>query len=328
MKKKFDIITIGGATEDLSFLINDYRLLDNRREILAKKLLAIEYGAKTIVDESFVEYGGGAANLAMAIKQCGLSVASWLAVGSDRRGQDIIDNLKSHKIDTGLCQIIDRQQSAVSVVLIGQDGEHTIIAYRGANDHLSITSSAAKQLASDWLYVSSLSGKIWLKNLTAIFKSHKKIAWNPGQAQLTAGFKKLRPFLEKTDLLIINQDEALQLLASHPFDNKQLADYGQNMKKLIQRLWCYGPKIVVITADSRGAWSYDGQTTIHQPALPVKKIIDTTGVGDAFGGTLLGCLIKTNSLKKSLYLAAKQAAAAISQRGAQSGLINISKLIR
>ncbi len=328
MKKKFDIITIGGATEDISVLINDYRLIDNRREILAKKLLAIEYGAKTIVDESFVEYGGGAANLAIAIKQCGLNVASALAVGPDRRGQDIIDNLKKYKVDTRLCQIIDRQQSALSVVLIGKDGEHTIIAYRGANDCLSITSSTAKQLASDWLYVSSLSGKVWLKNLTAIFKSHKKIAWNPGQTQLASGFKKLRPFLEKTELFIVNQDEALQLLASHPFDKKQLADYGQDINKLIQRLWCYGPKIVVITADSQGAWSYDGQTIIHQPALPVKKIIDTTGVGDAFGGTLLACLVRTNSLKKSLRLAAKQAAAVMSQRGAQSGLINISRLIR
>lgn len=328
MKKKFDIITIGGATEDISVLINNYRLIDNHREVLVKKLLAIEYGAKTIVDKSFVEYGGGAANLAIAIKQCGLSVASWLAVGPDRRGQDIIDNLKKHKVDTGLCQIINRQQSALSVVLIGKDGEHTIFAYRGANDYLSITSSAVKQLTSDWLYISSLSGKVWLKNLTAIFKNHKKIAWNPGQAQLAAGFKKLRPFLEKTELLIVNRDEALQLLASRPLDKKQLADYDQDIKKLIQRLWCYGPKIVVITADSQGAWSYDGQTIIHQPALPVKKIIDTTGVGDAFGGTLLACFIRTNNLKKSLRLAAKQAAAVMSQRGAQSGLLNISQLVR
>ena len=328
MKKKFAVITVGGATEDISVLINDYRLIDNRHDLLAQQLLAIEYGAKIIVDESFINYGGGAANLAIAIRHCGLKVASVLAIGPDRRGQEIINNLKKRQVDTSLCQTITNQQSALSVILIGKDGEHTIVAYRGANDYLSITQQDAREWNSDWFYIASLSGKTWLKNLKALFKGHKKIAWNPGQAQLSADFKQLQPFLEKTDLLIVNQDEALQLVSNHHLDKKQLADYGQDIHKLIQRLWYYGPKIVVITADAQGAWAYDGQKIIHQPAIAVKNIVDTTGVGDAFGGTLLACLIKTNNLKKSLRWAAKQSAAVISQRGAQSGLVNISRLIR
>ena len=328
MKKHFDLITIGGATEDLSVLLNDYRLINNQQEVLAKKLLAIEYGAKTVVQESFIDYGGGAANLALAAKHCGLNVASLIAIGIDQRGQDIINNFKTNQINTSLSQIISGQQSALSIILIGRDGEHTIITYRGANDHLAITPAAAKQWNSDWLYVSSLSGAKWLKNLSAIYSSRKKIAWNPGQAQLALGLKKLRPFLEKTDLLILNQDEALQLLASQPTEKKQLTSYNQNIEQLIKRLWYYGPKLLVITADSQGSWAYDGQKIIHQPAHPIKKIIDTTGVGDAFGGTLLASLIKTNNLKKSLKWAAKQAASVLSQRGAQSGLLNLSKSIR
>lgn len=327
MNKHFDLITIGGATEDISVIISDYRLIDNQKEILAKKLLAIEYGAKTIVQESFVEYGGGAANLALAAQRCGLRVASLIAIGDDRRGQDILDNLKINQINTSLSQVVPKQQSALSVILIGQDGEHTIIAYRGANDWLSIKQLDAKQWNSPWLYISSLSGQKWLKNLTALFGSHKKIAWNPGQAQLTLGLKKLQPFLEKTELLILNQDEALQLLASHQSEKQQLNIYSQDIEQLIKRLWYYGPKLLVITVDSQGAWAYDGQKMIHQPAYPIKKIIDTTGVGDAFGGTLLASLIKTGNLKKSLRWAAKQSASVLTQRGAQSGLLNLSKAI-
>ena len=328
MTKRFDLITIGGATEDLSVLLSDYRLIDNQQDFLAKKLLAIEYGAKTIVKESFVEYGGGAANLAVAAQRCGLKVASLIAIGDDRRSQDIVANLKTNKINTNLIQTIAGQQSAMSIVLIGQDGEHTIITYRGANDLLKINRTIAKQWNSGWLYISSLSGAQWLKNLTAIFASGKQIAWNPGQLQLAAGLAKLQPFLRKTDILIVNQDEALQLLASHKAEKRRLADYSKNIDQLIRRLWYYGPKLLIVTADSRGTWAYDGQQLIHQPAYPVKKIIDTTGVGDAFGGTLVAGLIKTNNLKKSLRLAAQQSASVLTQRGAQSGLLNLTKRLR
>lgn len=328
MTKKFDLITIGGATQDLSVVLNDYQLIDNRKNILAQKLLAIEYGAKTIVEDSFVDYGGGASNLALSAARCGLKTACLMAIGNDQRGQDIINNLKTNKINTNLAQTIAGQQSAASIVLIGQDREHTIIAYRGANDRLEISATAAKQMASSWLYISSLSGSGWLKNLTALFNSGKNIAWNPGQIQLAVGLNKLKPFLEKTAVLIINQDEALQLLASQKSERGHLNYYSEDMDQLVRRLWFYGPKLLVITADSRGAWTYDGQKIIHQPAYPTKKIVDTTGVGDAFGGTLVASLIKNKDLKTALRLAAKQSSAALTKRGAQSGLLDLTKSIR
>lgn len=316
--KKFDVITIGGATEDISLLIDDYKIINNHKNLLAKKLLSIEYGAKTIAHHSFTSYGGGAANLAIAISHRGLRPAIITAIGQDQRGQNILKNLQINKIKTDLIKIISQEQSALSLILIGQDGEHTIISHRGANDFLDLHQLKIKNQPSPWLYISSLSGKTWSKNLNNIFNSGKKIVWNPGQLQLLAGSIKLKKFLQKTEILIINQDEALQLLSDQKNEKKILKSYNQDIAKLIQKVWQAGPKMVIITADKQGAWAYNGQQLIHQPAYPVKKVIDTTGVGDAFGGTLVAEFIKTNNLKKSLKIAAKQAAAILSKPGAQS----------
>lgn len=315
--KNFDIITIGGTTEDISLLIDDYRIINNHQDLLAKKLLSFEYGAKTVARHSFTSYGGGAANLAVAISRCGLKPAVITAIGKDQRGQDIRKNLQTNKINTDLIQTIPQEQSALSFILIGQDGEHTIISYRGANDHLDTQQLKIKNLPSSWLYISSLSGKNWQKNLNNLFDSNKKIIWNPGQSQLLAGSIKLKKFLKKTEILIINQDEALQLLSDQKNEKKILKLYDKNISKLIEKVWQCGPKLIIITADQRGAWAYDGQQLIHQPAYSVKKVVDTTGVGDAFGGTLVAELIKTNNLKKSLKIAAKQTAAILSKPGAQ-----------
>jgi len=47
---KYQIITIGGATRDITFFTKEGILIDNHRDVLRQKLLAFEYGAKIRVD--------------------------------------------------------------------------------------------------------------------------------------------------------------------------------------------------------------------------------------------------------------------------------------
>ena len=55
--KKFDLITIGGATVDLSFYSKDGELVSTGN-ITKQKLLAFEYGAKIIADKVFTTLAG------------------------------------------------------------------------------------------------------------------------------------------------------------------------------------------------------------------------------------------------------------------------------
>ena len=99
--KKYDIVTIGGATQDITFYTDELMVIDNpKKDPLRKKLAAFEYGAKIPVREIFVGRGGGATNTASTFASLGLKAATLLRVGNDKEGKAVIADLKSKGIQT------------------------------------------------------------------------------------------------------------------------------------------------------------------------------------------------------------------------------------
>ena len=69
---------------------------------------------------------------------------------------------------------------------------------------------------SPWIYLSSLSGH-WIKNMKAIQaylnkRQDRRLAWNPGSEQIRSKSAVIRKLIRRTDVLIVNEDEALELL--------------------------------------------------------------------------------------------------------------------
>lgn len=319
----YDVITIGGATEDITFYTKEGILIDNKKDLTKQKLLAFEYGAKIKVDKSYSGFGGGAANSAVAFARLGFKSACLCAVGDDERGREIIANFKSQGVDTALVQKIKNKETGFSFLLVGQSNEHICFSNRAANDELRITSYELRVMASaKWIYLTSLSGK-WQTNLEKIFSlSGAKIAWNPGHRQIITGVKILKKYLRRAVCLIVNQDEALELtLSAEKFKNKSAA-YLTSQKNLLSALKSFGPEIAVITNGRKGAEAIAGEQVYHQPIIKEKQRVDTTGVGDAFGSSFIaGLELYNQDVKRALALAARNSAAEISQPGAQNGLL-------
>lgn len=322
---KYDVITIGGATEDITFFTKEGLMVANREDILRQKLLAFEYGTKIKIDSSRYTFGGGAANAAICLSALGLKVASVISIGDDERGRKILGNLKKHNIDTKFVQKNQNMESGFSFLLIGQNHEHIVFSNRAANNELKIKSYQLNFLKdTKWIYLSSLSGE-WKEDLENIFKiKETKIAWNPGHVQLAAGAGSIKKYLAETDLLILNKDEAIELVVSDKeYKNKPIKFLNniENLLKIIKS-WCAG--LVVITNGGYGTDVYDGAKIYRQPAIRAKKVADTTGVGDAFGSSFLaGLQIYDGNIKKALLLAAKNSSSVVTKQGAQNGLLTI-----
>ncbi len=314
MAKRFDVITVGGATEDIFFTADDYVVIDNPRDPVRQKLVAFEYGAKIGVPETATRFGGGAANTAVAFSRLGFKTAAAIAVGGDERAGRILRNLITHRVDIRCCQHVSGE-SGVSFILKAKGGEHVIFTHRGANDRLAIhrpLQACFKKAGR--IFVTSLTGS-WNKVLSEVMSAGRPIAWNPGRAQLNAGLKKLKPFLERTDILIVNRDEAIELA-------------GQGLKPvsaLLKRLFAAGPRIVAITDGAKGASAYDGNAIVSVKAAKARES-DTTGVGDAFGSTLVAALDRGHGLQVAMRCAVKNSASVVSRQGAQSGLRSAREL--
>lgn len=322
MKSKFDVITIGGATEDVFFTVDDFVLIDDAKDILHRKLMAFEYGSKVGVPEISVAYGGGAANAAVAFSRLGLKTAMFGAVGNDGRGQAIIRNLSRHNINSLLIETISHAHSGISFILVNTGDDHIVFTHRGANDDFLLNHKQCKAIKKTPLvYITSLSNN-WKKNLNSIFNNAQSVAWNPGRQQISAGMKILAPYLRRTNVLICNKDEATELVSSHSnsFPPIKLND----IRFLLKELKKYVPGYVVITNGERGSMAYDGKKIYQQKIIKVKKIVNTTGVGDAFGSSFVaGMQLYKGNIKQALFLGAKNASSVVGSKGAQQGLLHL-----
>jgi len=323
---KYDVITIGGATEDITFYTREGIVVNNKKDILRQKLLAFEHGAKIKIDKSYSTFGGGAANTAVNFSRLGFKVASLIAIGNDERGKRVLKNLKKHKVDTKLVQKIKELATGFSFILINP--EKIVFSNRAANSELGIRNKELGSLGNaKWAYITSLSGK-WEEVLKKIFSVKDiKVAWNPGHIQLNNGVKKIGSFLKKTNVLCLNKDEAIELVASDSKHKNKGNAFLNKTRNLLIALKNIGPSIVVITSGKQGADAYDGNRFYHQAILKEKRRVDTTGVGDAFNSTFVaGLELYDGDIKLAMKLGVKNTASVISQQGAQNGLLSILDL--
>lgn len=326
---KFDVVTIGSAVKDVTFYTDKFKVISTPQNLTAQKMLAFEYGAKISATGSFNGFGGGGANSAITFSRLGFKTVSLTAVGQDDTGTAIINNLKKNKVDTNLVQKIPNHNTAISFIISTdkKDKDRTVFTDRGADNYLDLSPKKTASLNSSWVYLTSLSGKNHLKNIAAIFnltnKKKIKVSWNPGSTQLQVGKRYLAPFLMQTDILIVNKDEAIELALSGIKLGKKNPNHLNRPIYLLNILQEWGPKVVLLTDGKRGAWAYDGKKIYKQNILN-RKVVDTTGVGDAFGSAFTAGMIHTKGdIQKSLRWGAINSGSVVTQVGAQNGIVNL-----
>lgn len=308
----YDVISIGGITRDI-FL--DYENL-KESDISNKRYLLVPYGEKLVAESTFYSYGGGAFNTSVSFSRLGLSAAACANIGSEGTGSLAINHLQKNGVSVKLIHKDKTLHTGLSIFILGKNSEHTGFLERGANNHLIIDKKNSLK-RTKWFYVSSLTGSS-AQILPEIFKLAKKskikIAFNPGSTQLAAGYHNLKDYIEASDVLLLNYQEAENLVFS------KIKRIPKNEKDLLSEIEKMGAKISVITEDGRGSHAISGGKLFHTVAYS-EKVKDTTGAGDSFGSTFVFGIIKGFDVGYSLKIAAINAASVVSKMGATEGLL-------
>jgi len=134
-------------------------------------------------------------------------------------------------------------------------------------------------------------------------------------------FAKLKPFLKRTNLLILNRNEALKLLISA---GKSVKD--SSLRALTFGLQELGPDTVAVTDSEKGAGYVDKSGNYYFSKAMGKKVVNTTGAGDAFGSSLLGGLILFKDPEKALKLGLLRSGLVVEHIGAHTGLLTMAQL--
>ncbi|MEM2899670.1 MAG: PfkB family carbohydrate kinase [Thermoplasmata archaeon] len=212
MGKKYDVVSIGSANQDVYVRSNLSKLIVHRDLLSEKKFLCYDYGAKVNVDTIEFQTGGGGTNAAVCFSRLGLKTAYIGKVGKDDAGRAVISELEREGVDTSMVSQTSEYNTGYSVVLTSFEGDRTILVYRGANNHLTADDLPFEKLKeTDWLYISTLTGKSGeLLDAVAEFaeKNGISVAHNPGTTQIKRGLEGMRKILKTLEVLILNKEEA------------------------------------------------------------------------------------------------------------------------
>lgn len=311
MSKKFDVVSIGSTLRDIFLLNNDLSCVGHK---LCHPFNPEVVGEKIKVKKMYFDIGGGGSNTAATFANMGLKTSLFSQIGDDMAGKEALKVLKKFKVDTSLIKIQKGEETGYSVIFIDKDGDRTALVYRGASGFDDKTSLPKSKMKTDWFFITSLGGNMkLLKDIFTFAKKNKiRIAWNPGDGELRLGSEKLMNFLRGTNVLFLNFTEAQRLAKSHSKDISLLAGKMAHITK---------GSIICITNGKDGSFVKRGKEE-WQAEIIDKKVLNTTGAGDAFGsGFLSGLIIYENDIKKALQLATLNSNNVVQEMGGKHGIL-------
>lgn len=318
MSDKIDVLSIGDIVTDVFIKLQDNQAWSYIDEY-GKNVLAMPFGMKVPFDSvDTVQAVGNAANAAVAFARLGIGSGFVTNVGGDQEGRDMIASLHSEHVDTRFVRVNPGKKSNIHYALrFGV--ERTILIKHEEYDYHWPHLRPAEIPA--WVYFSSISEHAiayhdqvvdWLNDNPDV-----KLAFQPGTFQMEAGTERLQALYARTEVLILNREEAVIVGGGN----------HEDVHDLINKLHALGPKIVVVTDGPSGAYASDGENRFKMPLYPdPAEPKDRTGAGDAFASTLVAALIKGNALEGALQWAPINSMSVVQELGAQAGLLSEDKL--
>ncbi len=250
-------------------------------------------GGETILGSSLVETPGGkGANQALAAARVG-ATAFIGQVGADAAGEQLLATLAGAGIDVTHLRIAGTPTGRAYITLT-PDGENSIIVLPLANAALRTEHVLASlEALRPAVVLTQLEIPPGAVAATADWCARRgaRFILNPSPVGPVA-----EQVLAVADPLIVNQGEAQAILGTGSDDNDDLA------RRLLARA-----RSVVVTAGPEGAVVAADGAAARIPGARV-TVVDTTGAGDTFAGTLAAHIAAGSSLASAARLANAAAA--------------------
>jgi ribokinase len=238
------------------------------------------------------DIGGKGFNQAVAAARVGTKISFWTYLGVDKFNKNILSILKKENISTKNIFVTD-YKSDESIIVVNEKGDNYIIS--SCNNALLIDLDYANNMLKEMrdgdsiLLQGNLKKEITYLSVKESYKKKVKVFLNA--SPITHDYLELLPYV---DTLIINETE-----------NKQLTNH-KNISAGNKYLLKNGVKNIITTKGKDGIIysSYAKKFCIKSPKV---NVVDTTGAGDVFCGSLVAFLLKGNDYEESCNKAIKLA---------------------
>ena len=310
---KFDIVGFGALNLDKLYQVNRIAHEDEESFITGKS-------------ESC---GGSAANTIVGLARLGMKTGFIGKVATDQEGSLLHNNLQNENINTKGVLLTDDGRSGTVSGFVDSDGQRALYVDPGVNDCIGpheidinyINSSKILHLTS---YVGKYSERS-IKTQESVLNeisNNVSVSFDPGRLYSERGVKFLDRFLNRSDILLINQSELRLLTGKNKDSSFTTHKTLENVQNLQQE---YGIGMIVVKMGDKGSFVTQINESQFIKAFDV-SCIDTTGAGDAFNAGFLFGYLKGEDIKTMAIMGNYVASRCVTEHGATDGLPDIQNL--
>jgi len=255
--------------------------------------------------------GGSAANTACWLASLGVAVLFAGRVGDDPAGRDAVATLQAAGVHTRVA-VDPRLPTGACIVLVGPDGERTMIPSAGANEALTPADLAGLIGPDDHLHLSGYSllhegSRPAARSVLAqAVTAGAGISVDAASAApiRSVGAEALLGWLPAGVLLIANAAESAALIGQ-----ELTGPVDRDLTGLVDR------GLTVVVKDGPGGARITDRHGVRRVATTPVPVLDSTGAGDAFAAGLLAAQIAGAELDEAVRQANQVAARALGTLG-------------
>ena len=257
------------------------------------------YSVENIVskdEESFIKSetdtpGGSAANTIVGLSRLGCSTSIIGKIAEDEDGDLIEYNLAVNGIYTNNLIYSENGSTGKCMGFVDRNGDRCLYIDPGVNDDIHIGEiNPLNIMRCKIMHYTSFVGDSFKAQIELLEKLNDStlLSFDPGMLYVQKGFDELKPILDRTNILLINESE-LRLLC----DNNDAS-----IKELAIGFLDLGIETVVVKQGSSGVFAIDNHEECHVDVFEC-DVVDTTGAGDSFNSGFLFSVLKGYDLEKS-----------------------------
>jgi ribokinase len=254
-------------------------------------------------------FGGKGANQAIAAAAAGASVVFIGTLGTDESGSKILANFADHGIDTSWTRRVETEPTGMAVVMVDSAGRNQIVVASGAGvrfepevvgevmrvvghgDVIVVQCEIPVGIVESILRGSAATGALCILNLAP---------YMPVDAGALAA----------SGLIIVNESEAASLINS-----SGIAETSEPWSAIAGAL---GTSTIVTLGERGSVFSSPDGELIRVASRRVDGVVDTTGAGDVYVGTLGALVAAGVEMPVAMAEASNAASTAVLSRGAQA----------
>ena len=247
-------------------------------------------------EESFIKGetdtpGGSAANTMVGLSRLGCSTSIIGKIAEDDDGDLIEYNLAINGIYTNNLIYSETGATGKCLGFVDSNGERCLYIDPGVNDEIRLDEiNPLNIMRCKIMHYTSFVGDSFNTQIELLDLLNKEciLSFDPGMLYVQKGFDELKPILDRTDILLINESELRLLCNNNDSPLKELAISFLDM----------GIETVVVKQGSRGVFAMNNNETCEVESYKC-DVVDTTGAGDSFNSGFLYSYLKGYDLEKS-----------------------------